>query len=328
MIKEKESILFLRQTASLLKAGIPLLRTLNMIKEQSQNKSDIDRIIISLEAGLSFSEALDKIGWFKPFIPSFRVAERDGMLEEAFLRAAEQSEKKKAFRDGIKRTLTYPVIIVALSLLCLLLLVFVILPNFARIFTDLNCPLPLVTQILMIFPSYWMAITAFFGLAIFLVIKIWTIDDCRYKIPVIGKIFLNLSIADLCHSLGSQLKAGVPIIEAMQSTASGIKSKKINELLKEIITEIQGGGALSISFKKRKSFPDLLSQMTAVGEESGSLSQMLLSAGEMFESDGEQALKRLTLYVEPAATLTVGLVVGFVALAVMMPLFSMMGSLL
>ena len=330
MIKEKESIFFLKQTAALLKAGVPLMRTLHLIKEQSpQNqKADIEKIVRSIEAGESFSEALFKNGHFRSFIPSFRIAERDGMIAEALLRAADQAERKKSFKDNIKKTMTYPMIVVGLSMLCLVFLAFVVLPNFARIFSDMNCPLPLTTRILMSLPNYWMILFAFIFLAAVFIFKILNDNDRRFRIPILGKIFLQLSFGELCYNLGSQLKAGVPVVEALRSMSEGSKSRKIGSALFKIIKEVQGGSALSESFKNRGIFPDFLVQMLAIGEESGSLAQMLLSAGEIFESDGEQALKRLTLYVEPAATLTVGLAVGFVALAVMMPLFSMMGTLL
>jgi type IV pilus assembly protein PilC len=320
MMTDKESIFFLKQLAQLLGAGVPLIKSLEIMKKQ--------KLIESLQSGESFSQSLAKNGQLKDFISSFTIAERDGMLEEALLRAACQMEKKQNFQENIKKAATYPVIILCVSILCLILMIFVVLPNFSRMFADFNCKLPAITLFIISLPNYWHSFLIVSLLFILCVYFFWRNIDFRFKIPLIGKILFNLKLGEICHNLGSQLKAGVPILESIESTLNLSGSRKIKIVLQEMFAEVKGGRALSESLKRRGIFPDFLIQMAAVGEESGSLGKMLLSASEIFESEGEQMIKRLTTYIEPAATLTVGLAVGFIALAIMMPLFSMMNSLL
>lgn len=316
------SISFLKQLATLLKAGVPLTRALRIINGQESS------IIHLLESGLSFSESLARIDLYKDQISSFRIAERDGRLEEAILRAAEQMERKRSLRENLNKALIYPAIILGTSILCLIFLLFFVLPNFARLFADFNCSLPPLTRFLMKLPDFWLVFLAAMISSIVFMVKLWHNIDFRFKIPFLGKIFLNLALGEVLYNLGSQIKAGVPILESIRSVVDGSRSAIIKRSLEGIYSDIQLGQSPSYAFSKIPIFPNYLVGVLAVGEESGSIDEMMISAGAVFEQQAEQILKTMTLMIEPAATLTLGLIVGVIALAMVMPLFSMMNSVL
>lgn len=329
-MNDREALHFLRQFARLLNAGIPLTRALNIILAQGRPKARaaIGQMVRSVESGETFSRALFGSGVLVEFVPSFTIAERDGSLEKALLRAAEQIERKRQFKENLKRSLAYPAIVLAMSAVCLVFLLFVILPNLSRMLADLNCPLPPVTRMVLLIADNWMTLVFGFILAGAAAFRHWRNIDRRFKLPIIGKILFNLELADLCYNLSSRLKAGVPILEGLRSTGAALKSPELRASVLALVGSVKNGSSLSDALLREKVFPAPLVQMAAVGEESGSLADMIFSAAEMYEAEGERGLKALALYIEPAATLTVGLAVGVVVLAVMLPLFSMMGSLL
>ena len=317
---------FLKQLAVLINSGITLIDALKIIKYQGQSELKIEDIILQIEAGKSFSEALCNIGKYEKYISIFRIAEKEGQLNFAILRVVEQMEKEKELADKVKKSLAYPAIVLAIGLLCVLFLIFFILPNFSQLFADLNYSLPPATKILLSLPGYGV----FFAAAVFFIalfmFKILKDEDFKLKIPFLGKILLSFIAGNLCVNLGSQLKSGVPIVESL--IACKTKSKRLNNFLNDVIKNIQMGESLSKAFSKGGIFSKDIIHIIKVGEASGTIDKMLISAGGMLNEQAESAIKGITLFIEPAATLTVGVLVGFIAFAMISPLFSIMNSIL
>jgi len=323
-------IFLCEQAAILLEAGLPLTRTLALIQSRSPRKlkDKLQEIVRNLEAGWSFSEALDKNGLLKNFQSSLKIAERDGQLISALLQAAQQMRKNQDFQQNLKRSLTYPAIIMGTSVICLFFLIFIILPTFARLFSDFSLPLPPLTQLAIILPKLWPLFFIGFAAILLFIYKLWIDPDLRSRIPWIGEISSKLTLSAVCHTLSQQVQSGVPILIALESTICGVKSLKIKKALRGIREGVEGGQSLAEAISKYDVFPGFMVQMVMVGEQSGSLVKMLSSAGQLFEEEAEQALKGLTACIEPAATLVVGAAVGFIALAMMLPLFSLMNTML
>ncbi len=323
-------VMFLRQISLLLRSGIPLLRVLNILNDQQKGFAGIKiaKIIHKIEAGGSFSEALAEGGNFREFISSIRIAENSGTLEESLARAADLAESKMNFKKGLIKSMAYPAVVLSLSFVCLIFLLVFILPMFTRMFSDNSIPIPLITRIVISVSDQWLIIIGGIFLLVPVVFCLWRNIDLRFKIPYLGGVFRRLHLAEACHNIGSQLEAGVPAIESIRSARDGAASKKISNSIAEILSGVGSGRSFSRTLHDSGIFPPFVVQMAMVGEESGALGKMLVTAGNMLEAQAEESLRKITLLIEPAATLTVGLIVGFIAFSVMMPLFSMMGSML
>jgi len=323
-------VIFLRQLSLLLRSGIPLLRALNIVKEQQKGvfRTKLERIIVRIESGETLSKALSEDSDLKENVPAIRIAETRGDLESALDRAAAQTERKLNFRSGLLKSLAYPLVVLSVCFLCLAFLMVFILPMFSRMFSDNSIPLPLVTKILMAVSEQCSLIAVAVMAVIIAALWVFREPDTRFRIPCLGRICYRLHLAEACHNIGSQLEAGVPAIESIRSAKEGAKSRKVAGAIGRILDGVTRGEPFSTTIADRGVFPEFVAQIVMVGEESGSLGRMLVTAGGMLEAQAEESLRRLALMVEPAATLTVGLVVGFIAFSVMMPMFSMVSSLI
>jgi len=323
-------IFLCEQTAVLLEAGMPLSQALTIIQSRSPRRLEVklQETVKSLEAGLSFSEALEKNGLLKNYLASLQIAERDGQLTEALLQAAQQMRKNQNFQENLKRSLAYPSIIMGTSVLCLFFLIFVILPTFSQLFSDFSMPLPPLTRLMVMLPKFWPIFMTGLAGSLFFIYRLWVNPDLRLKIPWLKEITGKLTLSAVCHTLSQQIQAGVPILTGLESTLYGVKIMKIKTALRGVKEGVEGGQSLAEALSKFKIFPSFMVQMAMVGEQSGTLGKMLNSAGELFEVEAEQALKKVTICIEPAATLIIGAAVGFIALAMMMPLFSLMNTML
>lgn len=318
---------FFRQMAALFNAGLSVSKTLELL-DGKINGLDLNIIRQGLEQGGGLAESLGKLGLEKSLQNLVAIGERSGNLGEVLARAADLLDKRQTFRRNICQALTYPAfIMIACSFSILGLFVF-ILPVFASMFSDFNYSLPLITRLLIGLPNYWPIMLSGLALLFWFAYKIKTSDQLKHKLPAYNQIHRHSQVSHFARTLGSQIKSGISILTALDLTASGadlIYRKAINEVKLRVENGEKLASALS-SFPAL--FPNTFDQMVAVGEETGSLDTLLLRAADYYECEVEQSVKRAALLIEPASTLAVGLIVGVVAFAMIMPLFSIMNSLL
>lgn len=320
-------MLFMRQTGSLLKAGLPLSRSLGLLSERFP-RLQIEILNQRLLQGSSLTEGLREWGVAGWILNQVELGETTGQLEAALFQVASSLEKGLVFRRKLLSALTYPGLVLGTSLICIFGLIFFILPTFGQMFTELNCQLPPLTRLVMALPSFWQIGLLITALFLAILYKIMREDNFRMKVPYLGGIYRDTQIVIFSRVLGSQLQCAVPILSALK-ISSASAGPSYQGALERIIKLIANGEGLGSALKRFPFlFPQTFHQMVAVGEESGSLGEMLLRAADLFEAEVEHSIQRAMALVEPVSTLMVGFFVGALALAMMLPLFSLVNSIL
>lgn len=300
----------LSQILTTLEAGFPDLK----IGELKQ----------SLDQGKTLAEGLQSWELESSLVNIIDVGENSGQLAEALRLASDMLERQLAFRGQIKGALTYPAFVLTASLICVLGLFFFILPVFSQMFSDFNFPLPLITRLVIALPGFWpLGILLLFG-SFFLLYQARNNDRLKHKIPG----YRATQIAHFARLLGAQIKSSVSVLTAL-STCGRSADSIYGQMIDRARERVENGERLSVAlFKYPDLFPEILRQMIAVGEEAGSLDEMLFKAADYYEKEAESVIKQAAVLIEPVSTLAVGLLVGVMAFAMIMPLFSIMNSLL
>ncbi|MFC1571103.1 type II secretion system F family protein [Candidatus Margulisiibacteriota bacterium] len=323
---------FCSQFQILLASGVPLLESLQIIKRMLK-REELDSIILKLSEGSSLAEAMRCL-FPTMVVSSIESAERAGNLEEVLGRLSKYYEERAEMEEKIKSALIYPSFVVTLCLASLIVLLVFVLPGFKSLFSDLDADLPLFTQIIIGFGEgfskvWYVPVFVCSGLGIYIP---------RYRKTEQGAMTLDRLILKLrfvyreqiiqsFRTLGSLLRGGIPIVQALTTTANSSKNRAFQNIILEIKRAIEDGEKLSVAFAKYEIFPQEAIQMIAVGENSGTLAEMLLSIANFYEKEREVFIKRFTTMLEPALTLIVGLVVGIIAIAMFLPMINMISKL-
>lgn len=332
-------VLCTRQLATLVKAGMPLLRALRTVSDQLETGPLRDvflQVTRDVEAGVRLSEALARAPrWFPPFyVNMVRAGEVGGLLDEILLRLAELLEKQRRLRDRVKGALMYPAfVLVAATGILVILMVFVV-PTFIGMFSELGSALPLPTQILVITANacrawWWLVLLGAAGLGLLLRLMIQTppgrrlLDQATFHAPVIGPLVQQLLIARFARTLGTLLASGVPILGALETVRATVTNVVIDDALEDVLRSLKVGESLARPMELSGVFPPLVSRMVALGEETGQLDKMLVQVASSYEEQVEVMLGGLTQLLEPLLIVLVGGIVGFIVIAMFLPLLSL-----
>ena len=330
-ISTTELIFFLRQLAALLKAGIPLTKGLDTVAvgiRSKKFKELISSISLEIKSGAPFSQAVSNYPaiFSEVLISLIRVGESGGILAETIARAVAYLEEKSVLKDKIKAALAYPVLVLMVSFLTLIFLITGLLPIFDSIFKDLGIRLPLITSLVIGFGelviSFWYVII---GILIFLwfLLRGHISENLWFKLPLIKQVVLTRTL----RTLGRLLEGSVPILSALKIAAATSGSQIYKKAFEKIKGEVEAGEKLASALNRFELFPEMVVQMVAAGESSGTLSEMLLETAEYYEKEAERQVKILASLIEPAATLGVGIVVGIIVMAMFLPLLKVASSL-
>lgn len=330
---------FTRQLATLLDAGLPLLRALNILMDQTENpglKEIIGSISADIQGGASFSEALGKHPrtFSKLFINMVKAGEIGGVLEVVLDRLATFSEKDMELRTKIKSALTYPAImgLVAISVVTFLL-VFVI-PTFVKMFNDVGLSLPLPTRIVVgasdFIIGYWYIILAGIGGLVWGYKQMnktdagrLKIDAIKLKLPVFGVLNRNVATARFTRTLGTLIESGVPILQALDIVKDTSGNEVISEAIKKVIDSITEGETISKPLHEAHVFPAMVTHMIAVGEETGALETMLKKIADQYEMVVDETVAALSSMIEPIMIVFMGSSVGLIVTALFFPMFDL-----
>jgi type IV pilus assembly protein PilC len=339
-VKAHELTIMARQLATMVSSGMTLLRALYVLEDQTDSKKlaeTLTEVRKDVEAGLLFSDALErhpKI--FDPlFIAMTRAGETGGMLEESLRRVADQLEKDDSLRRQVKAAMMYPAVIISFAAIVLLALVAFLVPIFAGIFKEFGGQLPLITRITVAMShavvGYWWALFGgFFGL-VFGFTK-WRHskrgrsqwDHIRLKIPMkIGEVQQKVSLARWSRTFSALTSAGVPILQALEITGKTAGNAVVEEAMTAVIASVKGGGTIAAPLKQADVFPSMVCHMIGVGEETGALDAMLSKVADFYEDEVAAAVKALTSILEPIMIVFVGGIVGFIVIAMYMPMFKL-----
>ena len=341
-LKLKDFVMYLRQFATLLRAGVTIVDATKILASQVDAKGlklALQNIEEDLRSGQPLSAAYQKHPklFNKLFINMVKAGESTGQLDEALESMANYYEKQLRLRQKIQAALMYPVAVGILSVLVVTFLLVKVVPTFVAMFADLHQDLPIITKVIIHssnwMKSYWWTIFLLYGLlhVTFLLIKNnrnskYYLDYAILKLPIIGTLFRQSVIARLTRTLSSLLSSGVPILEAMPLVEDVVENEVVSRALQKSRSSLKMGQALSEPLKEHWVFPPLVSQMISVGEETGSLDHMLIKISEFYESEVEYTSERLKALIEPVMIIFLTSIVGVIVLAIIIPLFKLYNS--
>ncbi len=338
-VKLSDLVIFTRQFATMINAGLPIVRTLYVLSEQTDNKKlkeTLDDIRKEVEAGLALSEALEKHPkvFNKLYTEMVRAGEIGGILDDVLLRIAFQLEKDQDLRRKVKSAMTYPIVVLILAILAASFMLIFIVPIFAQMFEDLGGTLPLPTRVAMgasdLLTSIWgvFIYAGMIGGVIFFLRWRKTengrkaVDPAMLKIPAkIGDIIQKVALARFARTLGTLSAAGVPILQSLEITAISSGNYVIEKALLKSREAIREGLPIYQPLEDEPVFPPMVTRMIAVGEETGDIDGMLTKIAEFYESEVDAAVKALTSIIEPLMIVVVGGIVGGIIVAMYLPMF-------
>ena len=354
-VASRDLVTFTQQLATLLEAGLPLDRALGIQEELTPHRrlrAITGDVLRSVRAGSSLGEALAKHHprpFSRLYINMIRAGEKGGVLEGTLRRLAEFLEEAQEFRDTLVSALIYPSLLALVGGAAVVFLMTFVIPRFADIFRDLGSTIPWPTQVLLSLSSwlsrYWWAAlrprmperfgagrAAAFGagLGVVLGLRVWLAsaagrlqaDDLMLKLPVIGGVIVQTEVARFARITGTLLRSGVPLLAALDVVKEMMSNQILARAIERLSEGVRRGAGLSKPMEETGVLPPLAIHMVRVGEETGRLDEMLLKVGATFESDTRKVLKRLIALVEPCIILGMGLVVGFIVVAMLMAILS------
>lgn len=339
----QEQILFAKHLAMMLKSGMTVLDGLKILKKQASSKSMIkiiDYLISEISNGQFLSSALEKykrvFGDF--FINIIRVGEASGILYENLNYLALELNKKKELKKKVFSAMIYPIIIVIATFGITGLMTVYIFPKILPIFKTLNINLPITTRILINVSEFLInyGVYAVLGILVFIVLfwivlKIKSVrrffDIVILKIPLAGNMVKNYNISNFCRTFGLLLKSDIKVVEAILITADTMKNLIYKEELQQAANIVTKGEEISSHLEKKKNiFPEMISQMIAIGENTGNLSETLLYLSEFYEKEVDDSAKNLSSTLEPILMVTMGFLVGFIAVSIITPIYEITQS--
>jgi type IV pilus assembly protein PilC len=339
----KDLAVFAKQFAGLIHAGLPLMRALAIIADQTENKklaSALAAVQVDIESGRSFSAALAAHPLvFPPLMVSLvSVGETGGFLADSLDAIARSYRADVDLQQKIKSAMTYPIIVLIIAVLGVIAMITFVVPVFENMFASMGGELPLPTQILVTLSKNMAWILP---LLIVLVVggTIWyqrvkNTDKVRgfrdpylLKMPVFGPLITKIAVARFARNLSMMLKAGVPLMQALELVGRASNNKAIEDALHDVRESVRQGRSFSAPLAKAAVFPPIVAQMVSVGEESGSLPDMLESIADFYETEVNAASEQLTSMIEPIMMTVLGLLIGGMVVALYMPMFTMYDQL-
>jgi len=340
-IKPKDITVFSRQFATMVSSGLSMLRCLYVLEEQTDNKklaAVIGQIKDDVEAGISLSDALEKHPnvFNKLYVSMVRAGELGGILDEVLNRLATQLEKEDSIRRAVKSAMVYPIMIGTFALLVLIGMVMFLIPIFAGMYRDLGGELPGLTRLMVnlsdFLTGWWYIVFPAIIAVVWGIMRLkrtergtelW--DRFKLHVPMgIGEIVRKLAVARFSRTLGTLVSSGVPILQAIEITGQAAGNVVIEKAMKDVQQSIKEGQSITGPLEKVSVFPAMVTQMIAVGEETGSLDAMLGKIADFYEDEVDASVKSLTSILEPILMIGVGGIVGVVVIAMYLPIFNMM----
>jgi len=341
-VKPKDLVIFTRQFATMINAGVPILRSLTTLREQtgsSNLKDALDQVIADVQGGTQLSDAMEKHPkiFSAVYINMVRAGETGGILDQILLRLAQQVEKDSRIKGKLKGALVYPAVLVVVAVGAVSFLLTGVIPKLAGILTENNVELPIYTKIVLGLSSLlvkgWPIIIAGLLVGFFLFRRYTHTSAGEYnfhklllKIPIFGKIIMKVNIARFARTFSSLAAAGVSVLEALDVTSDSLGNAVIKKDIKDSITRIRNGSNISDSLAESKSIPQIIIQMTAVGEETGQLDTVLEKVAEFYEQEVDSVIDSMASIIEPVMIVALGGVVGVIVLSVLGPIFSLQGA--
>jgi len=339
-IKQKDIAVFTRQLATMMRAGVPLLQAFDIVARGSTNPR-LTRLLNDIrqdvETGTSLSAAFRKhpLYFDALYCNLVEAGEAGGILEALLERLALYQEKTVAIKNKIKSALTYPIAVLVVAFIVVAVIMIFVIPAFKEVFTSFGADLPAPTLFVIamseFFVSYWWLIFGSLGGGIYFFLQTWkrsekmqkTMDRILLKVPVFGDLLYKSAVARWTRTLSTMFAAGVPLVEALDSVGGASGNAIFSEATEKIQREVSTGTALTASMQGSGIFPNIVLQMSAIGEESGSLDHMLGKAAEFYEDEVDEAVKALSSLMEPFIIVILGTIIGGIVVSMYLPIFKL-----
>lgn len=339
-VKAKDISLIARQLATMMQAGVPLVQTFEILASGSENpavKKLLNAVKTEIEGGSSLSEALSKhpAQFDELFVNLTRAGETAGVLDTILDTVATYKENIEAIKGKIKKALFYPASVIAVAIVVSTVLLVYVVPQFESVFKSFGAELPAFTQMIVeaskFLVSYWwlaLMIAIGAGFAFFMAMKhSWTfrrfLDRMMLKLPVIGSILHQSAISRFARTLAITFKAGVPLVEALDTVAGATGSIVYSEAVMRVKEDVAVGHQLNLGMRQTNLFPNMVVQMVAIGEEAGALDTMLLKVAEFYEQEVSNAVDALSSLMEPFIMVVIGTLVGGMVIGMYLPIFKL-----
>jgi type IV pilus assembly protein PilC len=339
----KDMVVFSRQFAAMVSAGVAMLRTLIIIVEQCKNKklrSVLDDVRTSVEGGLSLSDALAKHPqvFDKLYVSMVRAGEAGGILSEVLKRLADFLEARQKLESKVRSAMIYPTVVLIVALVVFWAMLTFVLPIFQGLFRNVGGDLPAYTQFLIFLSecmrSIWMGVFAIVvGLVIYGVRRYYKTDVGRYQIdnlvlqmPVLGELTRKVAVARFSRTFGTLIRAGVPMLAALDVVKDTAGNAVVAKAIERVYNEVRQGGSISKPMSKTSVFPPMVVQLVAVGEETGKLDDMLSKVADFYDMEVENAVEAATSLLEPIMVVGIGGIVGSVVVGMYLPIFTVINA--
>ncbi|WP_161878889.1 type II secretion system F family protein [Alkalibacterium sp. MB6] len=342
-LKQKQFVLFLRQFATLIEAGILLVDAIVLLAEQTDSKplkEALETLSVDLQEGIPLSEAMKAYPKLFPdlLVQMIHSGEVSGQLEDVLDRMATYYEKQHRIKQKVSTALTYPIVVASFAIIITVFLLIAIVPIFGDMFASFGSELPLITQLVLGLSQF---IQRFWWIFVLLLIALvvtfnymkkkehtaYYLDKLALKIPVIGVFIQKATMARMTQTLSSLISSSVPILQAVDVTSQVVGNRVVREVLDESKKSLEQGESLAKPMEEHWVFPPLISQMIRVGESSGALDDMLKKVADVYDQEVEEASDKLQSLIEPILIIFLAVIVGFIVLSIVVPMFSLFDTI-
>jgi type IV pilus assembly protein PilC len=342
-VKAREIVIFTRQFATMINAGLPLVQALDILARQTENavlKKAVQDTLYDVEAGNTLADALSqhpKI-FSQLYVNMVSAGESGGLLDTILLRLATFLEKSEQLARKVKGAMVYPAVVLGVAVIAIAILLLFVIPTFESVFASFNQTLPLPTRMVIgmstILQSYWWAMGVGIVIAV-LIFRRWVgtatgrlrFDRFMLRVPVLGPLVRKAAIARFTRTLGTMLSSGVTILDGLEITARTAGNRVIHDAVMESRTAIAGGKSIAEPLRETDVFPPMVTQMIHVGEETGDLDGMLSKIADFYDDEVDVAVENLLKVLEPALIVILGTVVGGMIVAMYLPIFGLVNAI-
>ena len=337
-VKQKDLAVFSRQFATMINSGLSLLRALNILSEQTENPN-FARVIAEVrgdvEKGMSLSQAVAKHPkvFKRLYVAMIRAGEIGGVLDSVLLRLAENLEKDLTLRQKIKSAMTYPAVVFCLVILIMIGMLIFVVPTFKNLYRDLGGDLPLPTRVLVALSDkakqFWYVVAALM-IGSFVGLRRWVNtekgrgrwDALKLRAPIFGQLVHKSALSRFSRTLSVLMRSGVPILQSLEIVQETVNNVVVSNAVRDVAASVKEGESIAKPLERHGTFPPMVVQMIAVGEETGALDTMLAKIADFYDQEVEATVEALTSLIEPVLIAVMGVVVGGMVVALYMPMFN------
>jgi type IV pilus assembly protein PilC len=339
-VKEKDLVIFTRQFATMIGAGLPLVQALDILAKQTENQTfakNIGDIKSDVEGGATFADALKKFPKIFSDLYTNMVAagEAGGILDTILVRLAGYIEKAQALKRKVKGAMVYPSVVMTVAILVIVIIMIFVVPTFGKMFDTLGGTLPAPTQMIIQMSEFLSGPGGIITLASIISIIVGIVqfrktetgqkvtDRILLKMPIVGILFRKVAVAKFTRTLGTLTSSGVPILDGLNITARTAGNKVIEKAVLDVRQGVSEGKTIAEPLTESKVFPPMVTQMIAVGESTGALDNMLEKIADFYDEEVDQAVGNLTSMIEPVLMVFLGGTIGFIVVAMYLPIFKL-----